>query len=32
MIILEIIIMCIVVHIASMLADIRDILEDREDK
>lgn len=32
MIILGIIIMCILVHIESMLADIRDNLEDREDK
>ena len=32
MIILRIIIMCILVHISSLLTDIRDILEDREDK
>ena len=32
MIILGIILMCILVHIASTLTDIRDILEDREDK
>lgn len=32
MIILGIIIMCILVHIASILTDIRDILEDREEK
>lgn len=32
MIILGIILMCILVHIASTLTDIRDILEDKEDK
>ncbi len=31
MLILGIIIMCILVHIASILTDIRDILENREE-